>query len=195
MQLRVIRSDVGAVMGVELNPGGDENPFWMPLPWNVETRQFEPQTASHNNLMTIAQGLPEWETLDLSDHTVQIPLAEMKLSITAQINEYAKKQFEALIFPYSTEEALSWDRKVLECKAALEAKADQVAAVAPHIVLEAQTRGVPVKLFAQGILQKSDLMGQRAAKISGTRGMHCDRVNRLATLEALQAYDWLSGWN
>jgi hypothetical protein len=158
MQLRVIRSDVGAVMGVELNPGGDENPFWMPLPWNVETRQFEPQTPSHNNLMTIAQ-------------------------------------FEALIFPYSTEEALSWDRKVLECKAALEAEADQVATVAPHVVLEAQTRGVPVKLFAQGILQKSDLMGQRAAKISGTRGMHCDRVNRLATLEALQTYDWLAGWN
>jgi hypothetical protein len=195
MQLRVIRSNVGAVVGVELNPGGAENPFWMPLPWNPETRQFEPQAESQNNLMTIAQGLPEFTALDLTDHPVQIPLAEMKLSVVSQINEYAKQQFAALIFPYSTEEALTWDRKVAECRAALAAEVEEIAAVAPLVALEAQTRGVPVGLFAQGILRKAEVMGQRGAKISAVRGMHCDRVNRLASLEELQAYDWLSGWN
>jgi hypothetical protein len=195
MQLRVIRDDFGSVAGIELNPGGQENPFWMPLPWNPQTRMFEPQTESHANWMAIAQGLSEWATLDLTDHAVQIPLAEMKLSITAQINEYSKKQFEALIFPYSTEEALSWDRKVAEAKAALSSGQDALATVAPSIVLEAQTRGVPVLAFAQVVLKKAEVMSQRAAKISGTRGMHCDRVTRIATLDELQAYDWLAGWN
>jgi hypothetical protein len=63
--LRVVRNTLGQVAAIEIDLGG-----WVPLPWNPETREFEPQSERDDEWLKLAQAQPEWAELDLSDEQV-----------------------------------------------------------------------------------------------------------------------------
>jgi hypothetical protein len=66
--LRVVRNTLGQVVAVELNLG--ESPLWVPLPWNLASRKFEPQSERDDEWLAIAQSLTEWQDLDLEDQQI-----------------------------------------------------------------------------------------------------------------------------
>ncbi|MBE9193258.1 hypothetical protein IQ230_23510 [Gloeocapsopsis crepidinum LEGE 06123] len=67
MKINIAYSQQGKPQFIHYNRGTQESPMWASLPFNSDTKEFEPQSPMDFTLMSEVEALEEWQTLDLSD--------------------------------------------------------------------------------------------------------------------------------
>ena len=67
LEFKISYTDKGNVLCIHFNRGSETEPMWATLPFNPQTKRFEPQSDIDKQLLEEAQSLPEWVKLDLSD--------------------------------------------------------------------------------------------------------------------------------
>lgn len=89
MQIKTVYSNDGKLDSIYLNRGGIEDAAWASLPFNPTTKIFTPTNELEFQLLAEAQSLPEWETLNLSDHP---PSSAPKLTPFSNLDHITRHQ-------------------------------------------------------------------------------------------------------
>lgn len=117
-------------------------------------------------------------------------LEQVKAQKLAEINQEADRRLNDLVAAYPAAERSTWPEKIREAESFAGQGSPGV-----YLPVEAEARGVSVGSLAAKVLEKSHEYHLASAKITGTRGRHTDQVQALGTIEEVQQYDHLAGWD
>lgn len=125
------------------------------------------------------------------DAVGQDTLAQAKAKRCAEIDAYAAGRRNAAVRGRSAAEMSTWSAKLAEAKAFAAAP---VALSAPLLFSIAQIRGIPLAALVAKVTAQSNIFLPNEAAIDGTRGMHCDAIEAMTTVQQIIVYNWQTGW-
>lgn len=116
-------------------------------------------------------------------------LDQAKAAKQAEILAYAKILRDKVVSTISTGEMASWPIKLAEARAFAAGSTDT-----PMLAAEATIRGLSVADLVTKVDGNATGFAALEAQIGGIDGMHRDAVKALKTFEAVNGYDFSSGW-
>lgn len=121
---------------------------------------------------------------------VGVTLGQAKAAMIARINQEADRRLNTIVEAYPQSERATWPEKIKEAESLVDHGVPST-----YLYIEATERNVSVEYLAEKVLEKSDEFHRASAKITGVRGKHTDAVMLLTTVEDVQNYDHLAGWD
>jgi len=121
-----------------------------------------------------------------------ITLPDAITFVKTQIYDHARSILDGAIEQYGRGELASWERKEQEAKAVLSLGN---ATESPSLAIEAAAAEIPIEQLAQIIVAKANGYRNLAARVTGIRSKHIAAIESAATVEAVFAYDWSTGWS
>jgi hypothetical protein len=136
----------------------------------------------------------EW--VSSNDELVQLiindySLVQARARKCAEVTAHAKVLRDKVVSTISPGEMASWSLKALE---ATKFSASGNAADCPMLSLEAQARNIPLADLVAKVHGNTQRFSMAEAMIGGTDGRHRDTITALDDFEAINNYDFSSGW-
>ncbi len=118
-------------------------------------------------------------------------LEEVKAHVIDLVDKFAAQLRNQFLVNISPAEMASWATKE---RLAREYIATSGTSNPGVLLIEAQTRGIPLDDLIEKVLAKADLYYQLEGIICGLNGKHNDAIKLLPTIEDVANYDYKTGW-